>query len=132
MRDGDFLKWVEKAKQGKSELDRAGYLALERPSENVPVRRYAAVENGLYGAIVNMCVEPGKMCMSKMMAIDAKSDRGAPEEAAVPAARTAAEPPQPRASGAPLRGAGLPRPDFQPSRLATAAPADAQTRPTNS
>jgi cytochrome o ubiquinol oxidase subunit II len=30
----------------------------------------------LFKAILNMCVEPGKMCMSEMMAIDAKGGLG--------------------------------------------------------
>jgi cytochrome o ubiquinol oxidase subunit 2 len=136
MQDGDFQKWVEQAKGGKDVLDRTKYLELEQPSENVPVGRYAAVENGLYGAILNMCVKPGTMCENKMMAADAKSGLPATEEAAAPAAQmdaqTSAEPPQRPASGAPIMGAGLPRPGFQPSRLATAAPADAQTRPSHS
>jgi cytochrome o ubiquinol oxidase subunit 2 len=33
-------------------LDREGYLQLERPSENDPVRRYASVADGLYGSIL--------------------------------------------------------------------------------
>jgi cytochrome o ubiquinol oxidase subunit 2 len=133
MQEGDFQKWVEQAKGGKDVLDRAKYLQLEQPSENVPVGRYAAVENGLYGAILNMCVKPGTMCENKMMADDAKGGLRAPEApAAQMDAQTSAEAPQPQANGAPIMGAGLPRPGFQTSRLATAAPADAQTRPSNS
>jgi cytochrome o ubiquinol oxidase subunit 2 len=139
MQDGDFQKWVEKAKGSKGALDRANYLKLEQPSENVPVARYATVENGLYGAILNMCVQPGTMCENKLMATDAKNDaKGrlpAPEDVA-PASPMAAEshagPPQRSANDAPIVGAGLPRPDSLPSRLATAAQADAQTRPSHS
>jgi cytochrome o ubiquinol oxidase subunit 2 len=40
------------------------------------VRRYATVDPTLYKAILNRCVEPGKMCMSEMMAIDAKGGLG--------------------------------------------------------
>ncbi|MFC0203592.1 ubiquinol oxidase subunit II [Novosphingobium soli] len=57
-------------------LDRAAYLQLEKPSEKVPVIRYAAVAPDLYDAIVDMCVEPGKMCNSEMMAIDARGGLG--------------------------------------------------------
>lgn len=67
----DFAKWMTTVKAGGGALTRGEYLALERPSENEPVRRYAAVDPGLYDAILNRCVEPGKMCMNHMMAIDA-------------------------------------------------------------
>ncbi|CAO3380961.1 ubiquinol oxidase subunit II [Azospirillum argentinense] len=71
-----FDKWVADIKAGGGKLDRDGYLKLERPSENEPVRRYGAVDSGLFKAIVGMCVEPGKMCMHDMMAIDAKGGLG--------------------------------------------------------
>ncbi len=71
-----FDKWVADIKAGGGKLDRDGYLQLERPSENEPVRRYGAVDPGLFKAIVGMCVEPGKMCMHDMMAIDAKGGLG--------------------------------------------------------
>jgi cytochrome o ubiquinol oxidase subunit 2 len=74
--DADFDRWVADVKASGGSLDRNGYLQLERPSENEPVRRYAAVDPGLYKAILNMCVEAGKMCMSEMSAIDAKGGLG--------------------------------------------------------
>jgi cytochrome o ubiquinol oxidase subunit II len=74
--DADFAKWVAAVKAEGGALDRATYLALERPSENEPVRRYASADSSLFSAIVNMCVEPGKMCMSEMSAIDAKGGLG--------------------------------------------------------
>jgi cytochrome o ubiquinol oxidase subunit 2 len=73
---GDFDAWIARARAGGGNLDRQAYLALERPSENVPVATYAAVGPGLYDAILNMCVEPGKMCESQMAAIDAKGGLG--------------------------------------------------------
>ena len=72
----DFDKWVAGAKASTNMLGRTDYLQLERPSENVPVRLYGSVDRDLYKAILNMCVEPGKMCMSEMMAIDAKGGLG--------------------------------------------------------
>jgi cytochrome o ubiquinol oxidase subunit 2 len=74
--DADFQAWVAKVKDGGSKLDRTTYLQLEQPSENQPVHRYAAVDSDLYKAVLNMCVEPGKMCMSEMMRIDAKGGLG--------------------------------------------------------
>ncbi|CCE11279.1 cytochrome o ubiquinol oxidase subunit II (Ubiquinol oxidase chain B) [Bradyrhizobium sp. STM 3843] len=75
--DGDFDQWIAKAKSaGASRLGRQEYLALERPSENEPVRFYTPVDEELFPAILNMCVETGKMCTSEMMAIDAKGGMG--------------------------------------------------------
>src|SRR5260370_1997305 len=74
--DADFDKWVAAAKAGGGALVRPVYLQLERPGENEPVRRYASVDATLFNAILNMCVEPNKMCISEMSAIDAKGGLG--------------------------------------------------------
>ena len=74
--DAGFDKWVAKARAAGGNLSRAGYLQLEKPSENVPVRRFGSVDPALYKAVLNMCVEPGKMCTSEMMAIDAGGGLG--------------------------------------------------------
>lgn len=71
-----FDKWIASAKASGVTLDRDAYLKLERPSENEPVRRYSGVDATLFNAILNMCVEPGKMCMREMAAIDAKGGLG--------------------------------------------------------
>lgn len=72
-----FDRWVAQTKASEGgTLDRLTYLRLERPSEKEPVRRFAAVETQLFDAVVNMCVEPGKMCMHDMMSIDAKGGAG--------------------------------------------------------
>ncbi|MGB6007933.1 ubiquinol oxidase subunit II [Castellaniella sp.] len=62
-----FDAWVEKNRAAGGVLDRAGYLNLERPSENDPVRRWAAVDPDLYRLILNRCVRPGSTCMSELM-----------------------------------------------------------------
>jgi cytochrome o ubiquinol oxidase subunit 2 len=49
---GDFEHWVQTVKASGQVLDRTEYLQLERPSEKDPVRRYAAVPDGLYDSIV--------------------------------------------------------------------------------
>jgi len=72
----DFDKWIADAKAAGQSLDRPTYTALERPSENEPVKRYASVDPKLYGAILNMCVEASKMCQSDMAAIDAHGGMG--------------------------------------------------------
>jgi cytochrome o ubiquinol oxidase subunit 2 len=71
-----FDQWVAKVKAEGKPLDRAAYLWLERPSEQTPVQYFSTVENGLYDAVLNMCVEPGKMCKSEMHHIDAMGGAG--------------------------------------------------------
>jgi cytochrome o ubiquinol oxidase subunit 2 len=66
----DFDGWVSKVKSAGGSLDRNAYLALEKPSEAVPVQHYGTVDPKLFNAVVNMCVRPGTMCMSDMAAID--------------------------------------------------------------
>ncbi len=67
MSDGDFAGWVARNKAAGGALTRARYLALEKPSEKAPVMRFAAVEPGLFDAIVGQCVKPGTACMTDMM-----------------------------------------------------------------
>lgn len=74
--EAGFNDWIARARAAGGALGRSEYLQLERPSSNEPVRRYASVDGELYNAVLNMCVEPGKMCMSEMMAIDAKGGLG--------------------------------------------------------
>jgi cytochrome o ubiquinol oxidase subunit 2 len=66
----DFDHWVRKAKAEGTELSRGIYMQLEAPSERNPVRRYRAVAPDLFDAIVNRCVDQGKMCLREMMAMD--------------------------------------------------------------
>jgi cytochrome o ubiquinol oxidase subunit 2 len=74
--DADFAKWVKTNQSEGQPLSREAYLQLERPSEREPVRRYASVANGLYDAILNRCVEAGKMCIHQMMSIDENGGMG--------------------------------------------------------
>ncbi|RVJ91496.1 ubiquinol oxidase subunit II [Sinorhizobium meliloti] len=71
-----FDDWVARVKAQGTALNRDAYLKLEKPSEREPVRYYAAVEDGLYRAILNLCVTPGKMCMEEMMHIDMMGGAG--------------------------------------------------------
>src|SRR3546814_17427533 len=72
----DFAKWVGATKAGGGTLDRAAYLKIEQTSEKVPARRFAAVETQLFDTLLNMCVEPGKMCMHDMISIDSAGGAG--------------------------------------------------------
>ncbi len=65
-----FADWVSAARAGGQALTREAYLKLEQPSEREPVRRYALVQDGLWPAILNRCVDGSRMCMHDMMAID--------------------------------------------------------------
>lgn len=71
-----FDRWADAVRKGQGDLDRAAYLRLEQPSENEPVRHFASVAPDLFDAVVNLCVQPGKMCMRQMMAIDARGGTG--------------------------------------------------------
>ncbi|TMH16711.1 MAG: ubiquinol oxidase subunit II, partial [Betaproteobacteria bacterium] len=75
MSAADFDRWMQKAKAG-GELSRGSYIQLEQPSEREPVRRYGAVAPDLFDAIVNRCVDQGKMCLREMMAMDAHRPSG--------------------------------------------------------
>ena len=74
--DEDFDQWVATVRAGGPVLDRETYLELEKPSEKVPVTYYGTVDPMLFNAVVNMCVQPGKMCMGEMMEIDRKGGLG--------------------------------------------------------
>ncbi len=75
-----FDQWVAQVKAGgkasAGTLDTQTYLKLEEPSQNVPAMQYASVDSTLYPRILNLCVEPGKMCQADMMAIDAAGGLG--------------------------------------------------------
>ncbi|RQP05093.1 MAG: ubiquinol oxidase subunit II [Paracoccus sp. BP8] len=74
--EAGFDAWVEKVRASGGTLDRPRYLELEAPSENVPPMSFAEVDPQLFQRIVNMCVEPGKICMAEMMALDAQGGTG--------------------------------------------------------
>ena len=63
----DFDKWVQQIRSGEGELTRESYTRLAQPSENEPIRRFARVDDTLYHAILNRCVDAGTMCMDHMM-----------------------------------------------------------------
>lgn len=74
--DAGFERWVRRVRGSGQALDRLAYLDLEKPSERVPVRHYASVALGLYEDILNRCVDPSRMCVNEMMAIDAGGGLG--------------------------------------------------------
>ena len=76
MSGADFDAWVQKARAGGGDFERDTYLKLEKPSQAEPARTWGTVAPGLYGLIVNLCVDPHKMCMNDMMKADAKGGLG--------------------------------------------------------
>jgi cytochrome o ubiquinol oxidase subunit II len=77
----EFNRWAQATKAAGGNLTRADYLALEKPSQRVPVQRYASVAPKLFNAIVDRCVAPGTPCMSEMMGHGAAHDHAAMEHA---------------------------------------------------
>jgi cytochrome o ubiquinol oxidase subunit 2 len=70
MTEENFKRWVQSAKASGAMLNRDAYLALAKPSQREPVKRYAGFDADLFGRILNRCVEPGKTCTTQMMAMD--------------------------------------------------------------
>ncbi|TPE48934.1 ubiquinol oxidase subunit II [Amaricoccus solimangrovi] len=89
----DFVAWIGAARASGRTLDRAEYLALAEPSENVPPSSYAAVEPDLFDRVVGRCVEQGRMCAGEMAWLDGQGGTGlagtvnllpAPDQASAP------------------------------------------------
>ncbi|MBU6246814.1 MAG: ubiquinol oxidase subunit II [Xanthomonadaceae bacterium] len=78
MSTADFSKWVAKVRASGTTLDRAAFDKLKLPSRAEPVHYFAHYSADLYQQILNRCVDPGQVCMSRMMAMDAQRGRGAP------------------------------------------------------
>ncbi|MVA25206.1 ubiquinol oxidase subunit II [Agrobacterium vitis] len=74
--DQGFADWVAQVKAKGTALNRDAYIKLEKPSEKDPVRYFASADKDLFNAIINMCVDPAKMCMSNMMHIDMMGGAG--------------------------------------------------------
>ena len=72
----DFAAWAGGVASGQGALDAGKYLALAQPSEGDTPQGFASATPGIFDRIVNRCVEPGKMCESEMMAIDARGGAG--------------------------------------------------------
>lgn len=124
-----FEAWVTEASASGETLDRARYLELEKPSENVQPMTFAQVDPQLFSRVVNMCVEEGRMCMAEMMALDAQGGLGLPGIANV---AVLAEPgrgtPRPVLGLLPFQVTGICTVEELDRMLASAAPADSAPR----
>jgi len=93
---GQFSAWVASAKATGRTLDTPTYLQLVKPSEKVPPMLFAAAQPDLYRRILERCVEPGKPCMSDVMAKDMRHGGGNPNDvrpgAGMPPGRGSAPP----------------------------------------
>jgi len=67
----DFDKWVAKVRAAGGDLDLAAYNELRQSSRDEPVHYYARFDADLYHRVLNLCVEPGQVCKSQLMAADA-------------------------------------------------------------
>lgn len=94
-----FDRWVAAAKASGRTLQTGEYLALEKPSEKVPVARFATVAPDLFDRVLNRCVAPGTPCMRDVMAHDGHR-MGGTLGAAPPPGRVAAPPHGPPPKGA--------------------------------
>ena len=68
----DFDAWVDKVRAAGGDLDLAAYDTLREPGRAAPVQYYAKFEADLFDRVLNMCVRPGEICKSQMVAADAR------------------------------------------------------------
>ena len=59
MTDADFAAWVANAKKAPTQLTKANYELLAKPSENNPVQFYSGVDPDLFGNILSQYLKPG-------------------------------------------------------------------------
>jgi cytochrome o ubiquinol oxidase subunit 2 len=76
----DFDRWVAEVKASGNSLDLSKMLELVKPSEKVPVMRFAPVQEGLFDRAVNRCIEPGKPCMIDIMRQDMQAGGDNPHD----------------------------------------------------
>jgi cytochrome o ubiquinol oxidase subunit 2 len=127
-----FDQWLAAARGSGRTLDLAPYGELVKPSEKVPAMRFAGVDPDLYRRILERCVEPGKPCMSEMMAHDRMKGGGNPHDvrpgAGMPAGRASV--PEHKPEGALFKSPE--EKGTQPNRNRFVAPTDkANKRPTH-
>lgn len=80
MDQAGFDAWASQTRRAGRTLDLATYMQLAKPSEKVPPMYFGSVDGDLFRRIVERCVEPGKPCMSEMMAHDRMQGGGSPHD----------------------------------------------------
>jgi len=78
--DAAFGRWIA-ARRGsrRGALQAANFMQLALPSEKVPPMAFASVQPDLFRRVVERCVEPGRPCMSDMMAHGRRAGGGNPK-----------------------------------------------------
>ncbi|MEM9602092.1 MAG: ubiquinol oxidase subunit II [Pseudomonadota bacterium] len=71
-----FDAWVDGVRSSDTALNRAQYLETATPSIDDPVRFFSSVEDGLWEAILNRCVDGESLCQNDMMMVDALGGGG--------------------------------------------------------
>jgi cytochrome o ubiquinol oxidase subunit 2 len=66
----DFDSWVAKTRSS-GVLNRAEFLALDKPTIKHPIMHFGTVDKGLYDLVLNRCVAEGSVCINTMMHQDA-------------------------------------------------------------
>jgi len=109
-RQDDFDDWVTMVGESELVLDRDSYRELREPSQNVPATYFRLGDPTLYHAILNRCVDPGQVCMDRMMSDGAHDGHAAanPERAHAPDDQTAAPEKDEGEAGQPGAGAETP------------------------
>ena len=78
MTNEQFVQWARDSRKSGEVLSREEYLKLVQPSQRDAVRYFAAVNDELYDAVLNRCVEDNRMCIRDMVAFDARGGMGDP------------------------------------------------------
>lgn len=71
-----FQDWVDSVASKTRPLDRAAFVALDKPSVNHPIIRFDSIEEGLWDRILNMCVGEDEICLNDMQMVDALGGGG--------------------------------------------------------
>jgi len=74
MDQAGFDRWVAQVKASPEALSAERYVALDQPSEKVPVMHFGNVPAEIFPRAVNQCVAPGTPCKNDVMRIDAAKD----------------------------------------------------------
>ena len=122
MDDAAFAAWIARIKAAPATLSLPTYLALQKPTENAPVMRFASVAPQLFDAVVAQCVAPGTTCPTPAMRGDTGGAASMKHLPSGPAPKTA----KPALTGGDA-GEAPPRNPRDVQQRSNAAPSDPTT-----